>query len=177
MCTNCKRPKAAVMAFQRREHLDADGVVGKATWKHLDIQVSGKVHYAKPGLSRKKLLAHQRNAEWQVPTHCFAYAWLMVRLAGGKSIGAARQSHDGRWKPTSYIDTLVQQGKIKVGDIVYVNRKPGADPSSTNLAYGPHWFVYVGNGQWADQYGIKASGGAMAAFVPGRYVDTIYHTS
>ena len=44
------------------------------------------------------------------------------------------------------------------------------------MRFGPHWFVYVGQGQFADQYGIRGAQ-AMSAFVPGRVIDTIYHTA
>jgi hypothetical protein len=73
-----------------------------------------------------------------------------------------------------YLDTLIRNGSVRVGDVIYVNRSPGADPSSTNLAYGPHWFTYIGNGMFADQYGVRGAQ-AMANFVPGRKIDTIYH--
>jgi hypothetical protein len=36
--------------------------------------------------------------------------------------------------------------------------------------------VYLGNGMFGDQYGTR-NAAAMAAFVPGRKIDTIYHTA
>jgi hypothetical protein len=110
-----------------------------------------------------------------VPRACFRYAWTMVGQAGGRGIGRAPVSSAGRWQPVQHLDHLVRTGQVRLGDVIYVNRRPGADPSSTNLAYGPHWFVYVGNGQYADQYGIR-SAEAMAAFVPGRKIDQIHRT-
>jgi hypothetical protein len=167
----------AVKRFQKKHHLEADGVVGPKTWRPLQIQVKGKVKYPGPNPKQiaRKLRVHLNNPEKGVVHHCFAYAWATVTRAGGKSIGSARQLHAGRWNGLGSLSAMVQKGQIKVGDIIYCNYRPGADPTSTNLAYGPHWFVYIGKGQFADQYGVR-SGAAMNAFVPGRKIDTIYRT-
>jgi hypothetical protein len=173
-----KGTRAAVRKFQRHEHLEVDGIAGKHTWDHLGVVAHGKVHYPRPsgGQVRAKLLAHQHNGYWQVVHQCFHYAWTMTGEAGGKSIGNAPQSSAGRWKPITYLAQMERDGRLHVGDVIYANIHPGADPSSTNMAYRPHWFVYIGNGQFADQYGIKGSAAAMQAFVSGRVIDTIYHT-
>ncbi|MEB3224106.1 MAG: peptidoglycan-binding domain-containing protein [Candidatus Sericytochromatia bacterium] len=176
------RTEAAVRALQHRHGLAVDGIVGPRTWALLspgsapppvaDARVTPPSDSS--GL-RARLMGAVNNRHKGVPRACFRYAWTMVAQAGGRSLGASSVSRVGRWQPIQHLDHLVQSGQVRLGDVIYVNRKPGADPSSTNLAYGPHWFVYVGNGQYADQYGIR-SAAAMAAFVPGRKIDEIFRT-
>jgi hypothetical protein len=121
------------------------------------------------------LIQGLNNPEKGVVHHCFAYAWATIRAAGGKDINSAPQDKSARGRPTSALADMVKDGSLHVGDVIYVNRNPGTDPSSTNLANGPHWFVYMGNGKFADQYGVKQSAAEMDQFVPGRRIDTIYH--
>jgi hypothetical protein len=71
---------------------------------------------------------------------------------------------------------MVKEGRVRVGDIVYINRKPGADPTSTILSYKPHWFVYIGNNKFADQFGERDAAAMDRAFA-GRKIDTIYRTN
>jgi hypothetical protein len=130
-----------------------------------------------------KLKSAAEHSQYNEGIHkCFKYAWDVNRQTGGKDINHATQSHDGRGQPITHLDQMVKDGKLKPGDVIYVNKKPGADPSSTNLAYGPHWFVYMGHGKFADQYHNRATGGReksateMQAFVRGRVIDTVYHT-
>jgi hypothetical protein len=122
-----------------------------------------------------KLRSNLHGKYFKTPTGCFRYAWNVVARSGGRGIGQATQSREGRGNGTAHLETMVANGQVRVGDIIYVNRRPGADPTSRNLAYGPHWMVYIGQGQFADQYGVRDAK-AMAAFVPGRKIDTIYHT-
>lgn len=177
----------ALRAFQRSQGLEADGQYGPATRARLTGH--GGVPAPRPaapeapgapvsenGGTRARLMRGVNNGYNNRSGKCFKYAWRMVSQAGLDGIGAARQSYAGRNAGTAHVGDLVRQGKIRVGDVIYVNRVPGADPSSTNMRYGPHWFVYVGNGQFADQYGIRGAQ-AMSDFVPGRKIDTIYHTA
>ncbi|MDB5097446.1 MAG: lytic transglycosylase protein [Cyanobacteria bacterium RYN_339] len=123
----------------------------------------------------ERLIKGLDNSEKGVTHHCFAYAWATVASAGGKGIGSAPQDKSARGKSTAALGEMAKNGELHVGDVIYVNKSPGADPSSTNLAYGPHWFVYMGQGKFADQYGMKQSAAEMDQFVPGRKIDTIYH--
>ncbi|HEY9721197.1 MAG TPA: hypothetical protein V6D47_04240 [Oscillatoriaceae cyanobacterium] len=108
-------------------------------------------------------------------THgCFRFAWAAVKGAGGKDVNSAKADASYSNEPLSALRSAARSGKLKIGDVIYANRKPGADPSSTNLAYGPHWFVYKGNGKFQDQYGVKTLA-EMEAFIPNRKIDTIYH--
>jgi len=181
--------EAAVRAFQQRSGLQVDGAVGPQTWRALNGDrpaapaapapsrpaTPERPANTDPSGTHNRLWAGLRN-RWKGSRHnCFRYAWSTISHAGGRGIGAAQQSRTGRGNDTSHLSALAANGHIKPGDVIYVNRRPGADPSSTNLRYGPHWFVYMGNNQYADQYGVR-SANAMADFVPGRKIDTIYHT-
>lgn len=124
----------------------------------------------------KRLNANLHGAYWKASIQCFRYAWNVVARSGGRSIGQATQSRDGRGKSTAYLGQMVKEGRVRVGDIVYINRKPGADPTSTILSYKPHWFVYIGNGKFADQFGERDAA-AMDRSFSGRKIDTIYRTN
>jgi hypothetical protein len=123
-----------------------------------------------------KLRSNLHGKYFKTPTGCFRYAWNVVARSGGRGIGQATQSREGRGKGTEYLGTMIKDGRVKVGDIVYINRKPGADPTSTILSYKPHWFVYIGDGKFADQYGERDAAGMDRMFA-GRKIDTIYRTN
>ncbi len=115
--------------------------------------------------------------QWAGSTHnCFNYAWAVTAGAGGKPLGQAREEavYKSGKHGTQDLAKMVTDGKVRPGDVIYVNTSPGTDYSSTNLAYGPHWFVYMGEGKWADQYGVKSLK-EMEQTVPGRQIDTIFH--
>lgn len=123
-----------------------------------------------------KLRSHLHGEYYQTPTGCFRYAWHLVALSGGRSIGQCTISRDARGQSPAYLAQMIKDGRLKVGDIIYINNKPGADPTSTILSYKPHWFTYIGNGQFADQYGERDAAGMNRMFY-GRKIDTIYHTN
>lgn len=175
------RTERAVRRFQAARGLGVDGLAGAATQRALGL-VSEP---AAPGLSARmadglsslgsRLRNNLRGAYWKGRHKCFRYAWSLVARTGGKGIGTASQSREGRGRGVAALDEMVRNGQVREGDVIYVNRVPGADPSSRNLKYGPHWFVYIGQGIFADQYGER-SAAAMANFVPGRKIDTIYRS-
>ena len=164
--------------------LAADGIFGPASRRALLGQV-GPASLPSAPVSRApapessnviaRLQRGVRNGYTGSRHNCFRYSWSLISIAGGRSIGNARESRAGLGRDTAHIQPLVNNGQIVPGDVIYVNRSPGADPSSTNLRYGPHWFVYMGNNKFADQYGIRGAQ-AMADFVPGRKIDTIFRT-
>lgn len=179
----------ALRAFQSANNLQADGDYGPASRAALTGQAApapapapAPSRPSAPGApaadtssTRARLQAGLGNRYAGMPRKCFRYAWLLTSIAGGRGIGNAPQTRAGRGHGTAHIGALVAAGQIRPGDVIYVNRSPGADPSSTNLRYGPHWFVYMGSNQFADQYGVRGAQ-AMSDFVPGRKIDTIYHT-
>ncbi|MEB3196329.1 MAG: peptidoglycan-binding domain-containing protein [Candidatus Sericytochromatia bacterium] len=173
--------EAAVRAFQRSRGLAVDGVVGERTWGALggpapsSAGQSGGATPSSSSGSSSRLWRYLNNRYKGARHQCFRYSWTLTGLAGGRPLGSASVLHHGRGSSTSYLSTLEARGLLRPGDVIYVNRSPGADPSSTNLAYGPHWFVYMGNNQYADQYGVRSAAG-MAAFVPGRRIDEIHRT-
>jgi hypothetical protein len=123
-----------------------------------------------PQALKSSLHNHYKGARHQ----CFNYSWTVVKKSGGRPLTAAHASREGHNKPITHLNELIDQGQLRPGDVIYSSRRPGADPSSRNLVYGPHWFVYIGDRQFADQYGTRDAE-AMQAFVPGRKIDTIYH--
>jgi hypothetical protein len=164
----------ALKRFQGAKGLKVDGVAGPAVRRALGLAETAPVGETNTGVMGR-LRAHLHGRFWQARHKCFSYAWNLVARAGGKGIGGASQSHAGRGRGVAALEQLEASGQVRPGDVIYVNKAPGADPSSRNLRYGPHWFVYMGNGRYADQYGER-SAAAMAAFVPGRKIDAIYHS-
>jgi hypothetical protein len=175
------RTDAAIRRFQRSRGLEVDGAAGTKTLRALGATVDDDEPAAPSGPSpvrvgalQQRLTANLHNRYKGRVHQCFRYAWTTATAAGGRGIGSAQASHAGRYNSVSHLNSMIDQGAVRPGDVIYVNRRPGADPSSTNLAYGPHWFVYLGNRRFADQYGVRDAV-AMQNFVPGRKIDTIYH--
>lgn len=131
-------------------------------------------HPAEADPVTQRLQRAQHNRYEHVRHQCFRYAWQQVHDAGGKGIGHAPSDRRDRGQPISHLQTMIDSGHLKPGDVVYANRAPGRDPSSRNLRYGPHWFTYMGNGQFRDQYGTKTAA-QMQHFIAGRRIDTVYH--
>ena len=82
-----------------------------------------------------------------------------------------------RWRPISQISKAIWDGTLRPGMVVYANVQPGADPSSTNMRYRPHWFTYLGkdhNGidRFGDQYSSNANLEDIENLIPGRVIDS-----
>lgn len=161
----------------------ADGVLGPRTRRALAAYMAGNEPAApRPAQDRdsvaltRRLRAGCDNRYEDVKRKCFRFAWAATATAGGEGICKAKTTRTGRGQPITHLDKLVASGHVTTGDVIYTNRQPGADPTSRDLSKGPHWFVYMGDGTFADQYGDHAKTAAqMQRFVPGRKIDTIYH--
>lgn len=118
--------------------------------------------------------ALSRNAYSGSRSNCYRFSRELVLDAGGRDIQSPSDDTSSRGRPLAHLAKLAASGDLRPGDVIYVSRRPGTDPSSTNLANGPHWFTFMGDGVYVDQYG-KKSLAEMAAFVPGRVIDSIVH--
>lgn len=123
---------------------------------------------------RARLLAQRTNWASGLPGQCLSYANRLVVDAGGRALVGAqaldvRVSHEGAGRPVSYLDVLVREGQLRVGDVVLANPGPGQPPGTVR-----HWFTYIGNGEFMDQRGIK-SAAEMQRFLPGRVIASIHH--
>ncbi|MEB3187263.1 MAG: LysM domain-containing protein [bacterium] len=126
-----------------------------------------------PGDVRDRLArALGQNSYQGSRSNCYRFARELVLDAGGRDIQHASDDASARGRSIMHLAELASSGRLQPGDVIYVNRKPGTDPSSTNLANGPHWFTFMGDGVYVDQYG-KKSLSEMANFVPGRSLDLI----
>lgn len=126
------------------------------------------------GLKDRLWSAARRNAYTGSTHNCFQFSRTLVMKAGGGDVRQLPDDRSGRGKPLSYLKTMIDEGRLKPGDVVYANYRPGTDPSSTNLANGPHWFTYMGEGKFIDQYGTKSLA-EMEQFIPGRKIDAVVH--
>lgn len=194
--------QAALKRYQQQKGLVVDGQAGPQTWGSMGKQGLPKEDRAnrsqlslppagaeapddtppagpEDGDLRDRLLAHLNNPSRGIPGKCLKYASQVLVESGGMPMAnrdrsQLPQTQEGRGQGLRYLDEMARQGTMKVGDLIYVNKKPGADPRSNNMAYGPHWFIYAGQGQYIDQHGIK-SAAEMQNFVKGRVIDTVFH--
>lgn len=88
-------------------------------------------------------------------------------------------------KDVQHLDTMIKEGKLKPGSIIYMNKKPGKDWNSTKLSLKPHWITYLGVNdkgvpEFVDQNGLGARMGhdrtldAVMKQYKGRKIDTIF---
>jgi len=106
--------------------------------------------------------------------NCYQFSRTTVLNAGGRDIGSLPDDRSARGQGVAHLQTMIEKGKLRPGDVIYANYRPGTDPQSLNLSNGPHWFTYLGHGKFADQYGIKNLK-EMVAFIPGRKIDAVVH--
>lgn len=186
--------EAAVRAFQKAVGLFQDAIVGPDTWLALATR-NPRLTKAKPApagttgdvLSFSAAAANSRKAVVEnaleqgyrgnpftgLARECFRFSWHVATRAGGRDVWSAASTKEHRWKSLDHLGAMMRQGSLRPGMVVYANRSPGADPSSTNLAHGPHWFIYMGKGVFADQYG-KTDLAGMKATIPGRMLDEVF---
>ncbi|MBM3260122.1 MAG: peptidoglycan-binding protein [Candidatus Sericytochromatia bacterium] len=186
--------EAAVRAFQKAVGLFQDAIVGPETWLALATR-SPRLTKANPApaaaagdlLSFSAAASGPRKSGVEPALEqgfrgnpfagrareCFRFAWHVATRAGGRDVWSANGTKEHRWKSLDHLSAMMRQGSLRPGMVVYANRSPGADPMSTNLAYGPHWFIYMGKGVFADQYG-KTDLAGMKATIPGRMLDEVF---
>lgn len=185
---------AAVRMFQKAVGLFQDAIVGADTWQALATRnprltkavptstapkgdvlsfSAASTQPRQPVLETALENGFRGNPFTGQARECFRFAWHVATRAGGRDVWAAKGTKEHRWKSLDHLGTMIKQGTLRPGTVVYANRSPGADPMSTNLAYGPHWFIYMGQGVFADQYG-KTDLAGMKATIPGRKLDEIF---
>lgn len=131
----------------------------------------------------------ENNPHFNVSAGCFRASWHVTRRLLGVGYGSARSG--GEADASSNADASkrgdsiysLAQTPLKIGDVIYVSARPGADPNSTILSYKPHWGVVVGHTEsgepilsdnWVTQ---PASQWASTYAGPGRKIDTIFRNT
>jgi hypothetical protein len=129
-----------------------------------------------------------KNNPHAVPRGCFRYSW----EAAGKVLGVGIQSalDRGETNAMAYRDTSLRgQGfeafknaGLRAGDVIYVNKVPGTDETSMNMANKPHWAVVIGNDSrgypiFSDNWGTFSTERFTTTFGRDRKIDAIYRNS
>jgi len=115
-----------------------------------------------------------------VPAACYKTSVYTAELAGPAGNGWTwKGSTNRRNQSMLKLKEAIDGGELLPGMVLYVNYNPGTDPSSMNLANGPHWFTYLGKDpqgidRFSDQYTDNSTLEAMIQFVPGRFIDEIF---
>lgn len=160
-------------------------LAGDASWNGKNLDWTTKNDLEKRA---KDIIENDPSVRAQrVPRACFRYSWLVA----GKllNVGIDSALNEGETNGDKFKDTSVR-GKslldlknmnLQVGDVVYINKNPGTDPQSLNLANKPHWAVVVGtdnNGSpiFSDNWGTFPADRFASAFA-GRVVDEVYRNS
>ena len=165
----------AQLAADSLEHLPLD-LVTVPTLAHVPYVPHGphgREHAHEDTAIRERLLAGLGNSYRGSVHNCYKYAWAVVEHAGGHDVDHSKASTSSRGQPLSHLKMLSEHGLLRPGDVVYADYHPGSDPDSIDLSDGPHWFVYVGRGKYADQYGVQTLQ-SMENMIPGRRIDTIF---
>lgn len=123
--------------------------------------------------------AHRARKRWpSAPGKCYPVVVLTAHHNGADGDGWSwPDTKKYRWRPISDIRKAIWDGTLQPGMVVYANVQPGADPSSLNMTYLPHWFTYLGkdeNGidRFGDQYSSNANLQAIENLIPGRVIDS-----
>ncbi len=92
------------------------------------------------------------------------------------------RSYRGR-SLASGLKSAIDKGHLKPGMVIYCNNTPGADPSSMNMAYQPHWFTYLGkdssgvprfSDQYATDFDLSGPRGIAATYGGSRRIDAFF---
>lgn len=106
---------------------------------------------------------------------CFKTANLIVRWLSGHGIDNYKASESSIGQPIGHLNKLIEIGKLKPGMVIYVSKRPGADENSVIMAYGPHWFTFLGKDEkgiprFVDQYSTQQTVQSLTNMLPGRKI-------
>ena len=136
-----------------------------------------------PLVSYSKLLEATRKARSHWPGvrgKCYQVILLAAQYNGARGDGWSwPDTKKYRWNRISNLKSAIHSGILRPGMVVYANTRPGADPSSLNMRYSPHWFTYLGKDpggvdRFADQYRTNYTASEMEEFIPGRLIDSFF---
>jgi len=122
--------------------------------------------------------ARARNRWPSYPGKCYPVIVLTAKNNGARGDGWSwGETKKYRWSPISAVQKAIWSGTLRPGMVVYANTSPGADPSSLNMRYLPHWFTYLGKDQhgidrFGDQYSANATLRDIENLIPGRVIDS-----
>ena len=135
--------------------------------------------------SYNNLLKVAKRAQSGASRDCYNTSARTAGLNGGSTDGwgwPESTTYRGQ-SLASGLEKAIANGELKPGMIIYANNRPGADPSSMNMAYKPHWFTYLGkdasgvdrfSDQYATDFDLSGPRGIAATYGGSRVIDAFY---
>jgi len=131
--------------------------------------------------SSTTLMAAAQNLDRNVRRACYRTAVATAAANGGIGNGWLW------WGTTAYrnrslasLYDALADGTLRPGMVVYMNTAPGADRSSTNLSYRPHWMTYLGPDadgipRFSDNFGTSYTVSDVISTYGPRLLDTFFN--